>query len=92
MSADSPLPEPRGAIKICSACGAMIARKDCHHNRYGEYICHDCQAHGVRFTWNRRLHVRWREFRKARGQQVTWALIVCGAATGGLLWLFRLLD
>ncbi len=79
-------------MKICSACGATVARTDCHRNRYREYICHACQARGVRFTWSRRLHTRWRQFRKARGRQLAWALIVFGSASAGLVWLVRLLD
>jgi hypothetical protein len=42
-------------LKKCSACGAVVQRKDCHKNRYGEYICRECQAKGVLFTPRRRL-------------------------------------
>ncbi|MBK9574037.1 MAG: hypothetical protein IPO43_15545 [Rhodoferax sp.] len=34
----------------CAACGQVVARRDCHKNRYAEYICHACQATGIRFT------------------------------------------
>ena len=34
----------------CASCGKVVARRDCHKNRYTEYICHACQATGVRFT------------------------------------------
>lgn len=36
--------------RICSVCGAAVARKDCHKNRYTEYICRKCQAAGIKFT------------------------------------------
>ena len=34
----------------CAACGTVVARKECHRNRYAEYICHPCQAKGIKFT------------------------------------------
>lgn len=36
--------------RVCSACGATVARKDCHRNRYAEHICRQCQAAGIKFT------------------------------------------
>jgi hypothetical protein len=42
--------------KVCSTCGTNVERKDCHRNRFGEYICRSCQAAGVKFSWRRRLH------------------------------------
>ncbi len=46
--------------KTCSACSSVVARQACHRNRYGEYICHGCQAKGTRFTWPHRVrhHLR----------------------------------
>ena len=41
--------------KTCSACGASVARQDCHKNRFGEYICHDCQALGIGSTRRSRI-------------------------------------
>jgi hypothetical protein len=41
--------------KVCSSCRLVVARSDCHKNRYGEYICRACQASGVRFTRRRRF-------------------------------------
>jgi hypothetical protein len=41
---------PSATSKVCSSCGLIVARSDCHKNRYGEYICRACQASGVRFT------------------------------------------
>jgi len=44
-------------LKKCSACGEVVRRRDCHKNRYGEYICRQCQAKGIRFTpWRVFLH------------------------------------
>lgn len=41
----------------CSACGTVVARKECHRNRYAEYICRACQAKGIKFTpHGRRRH------------------------------------
>src|SRR5659263_519003 len=37
-------------MRVCSACSATIERKDCHKNRYLEYICRKCRAEGVKFT------------------------------------------
>ena len=37
-------------LRVCSACGANIDRKDGHKNRYSEYICRKCQAAGIKFT------------------------------------------
>ncbi len=34
----------------CAVCGKVVPRRDCHKNRYMEYICHACQATGIRFT------------------------------------------
>ena len=42
-------------LKKCSVCGTAVRRRDCHKNRYGEYICRPCQANGVRFTPRRQL-------------------------------------
>ncbi len=45
--------------RICSACGATVARYDCHKNRYGEYICRKCQRAGIKFTWRLRNLKKW---------------------------------
>ncbi len=37
-------------FKVCSACSVTIERKDCHKNRYSEYICRKCHATGIKFT------------------------------------------
>ena len=42
-------------LKKCSACGEVVRRRDCHKNRYAEYICRQCQDKGIRFTPRRRL-------------------------------------
>lgn len=36
--------------RVCSACGTSVAREDCHKNRYGEYICRECQSAGIKFV------------------------------------------
>ncbi len=34
----------------CSACGNTVSRVDCHKNRFGEYICRECQEAGIKAT------------------------------------------
>jgi hypothetical protein len=34
----------------CFSCGATVLRRDCHKNRYGEYVCRACQGGGARFS------------------------------------------
>jgi hypothetical protein len=41
--------------KVCSTCDATVERKDCHKNRFAEYICRKCQAAGVKSSWHQRL-------------------------------------
>lgn len=42
----------------CSACGTLVPRKECHRNRYAEYICRACQTKGIKFTRHgRRRHL-----------------------------------
>lgn len=36
--------------RVCSACGTSVAREECHKNRYGEYICRECQSVGIKFV------------------------------------------
>lgn len=71
---------------ICSACGATVERKDCHRNRYGEYICRRCQAAGIRFTWHQRLqHLRQGMLVKLLlGLLVLGLLLIWGLAVGFL--------
>ena len=59
---DSPVPfEAADPLRVCSACGATVARQDCHKNRYAEYICHQCQRDGTSFTRRAQLRhlFRW---------------------------------
>lgn len=30
-------------LRTCLACAREVDRKDCHRNRHGKYICHECQ-------------------------------------------------
>lgn len=46
----APLRPSHRMLRVCSACGVNIERKDCHKNRYSEYICRKCQAAGIKFT------------------------------------------
>ena len=42
-------------LRVCSSCGATVERKDCHKNRFGEYICRKCQAAQTNLTWRQRM-------------------------------------
>ena len=55
-----------GNLKVYSARGATVERKDCHKNRYAEYICRPCLAKGRKFTHDGRLRYRasWRHVMK----------------------------
>ena len=53
-------PDRTAMFKVCAACGATVDRKDCHKNRYAEYICRNCSSAGIKFTWRRRLWCRAR--------------------------------
>lgn len=46
-------------FRKCSGCGLTVSRGDCHKNRYGEYLCRNCQAAGMKFTGAARSR-RWR--------------------------------
>ena len=37
-------------MMVCSACGSTVSRADCHKNRFGEYICSECQDTGLKAT------------------------------------------
>lgn len=46
-------------LRKCCGCGSTVSRKDCHKNRYGQYICRTCQAAGLKFTRGARLRYWW---------------------------------
>ena len=69
--------------RACAGCRLLVAREQCHRNRYSEYICKSCQAKGIRFTWPNRL----RDY--SRRSIVTLTVIaICGAIGMLILWLF----
>jgi hypothetical protein len=41
--------------RTCTACGATVHRTEVHKNRYGQYICRDCRASGVRAVGRHRM-------------------------------------
>lgn len=49
------MPETTIRLKVCVGCKKEVPRQDCHRNRYGEYICKDCQAAGLKYTWRHAL-------------------------------------
>ena len=69
--------------KVCSTCRAEVARQDCHKNRFGEYICSNCQAAGVKASRFRIMrHVSKKLLRK-----VLWALSGAGLFVV-IVWMF----
>lgn len=54
-------------LRVCSSCAETVERKDCHKNRYSQYICRRCQisgaksAHGApwRYFARRRSLLKW---------------------------------
>lgn len=48
-------------LKKCGSCGASVERKDCHKNRFAEYICRKCQAAGIKVSWRQRLQALLRK-------------------------------
>lgn len=72
--------------KTCSSCGTKVARQDCHKNRFGEYICRNCQQAGVVATRNSRF---WAWVKRAL-RRSAWGLVgtVIVLAILSLLFLF----
>ena len=69
--------------KVCFKCGATVARRECHKNRFGEYVCRTCQAAGIKASWAQRL----RQMSKKMFRQVL--LWLAGAAVAALfVWMF----
>ena len=69
--------------KACFKCDAMVARTDCHKNRFGEYVCRSCQAAGVKASWVQRM----RQMSKKMLRQVL--LWLAGAGLAAIfVWLF----
>lgn len=54
----------------CSGCGVTVARRDCHKNRYGEYVCRTCQAAGMKSTRT----ARWRRWLGQTPGIILWSL------------------
>ena len=63
--------------KRCATCGNNVERKDCHKNRFGEYICRTCQAAGLKATpLRKQRHVTKKMLKK----MARWALLGMAAA------------
>ena len=76
-----PTPYPNEP-KICSVCGLTVARRDCHKDRYGKYICKNCQAAGVK------PGLRERTLRGARrALRAFWLGLAGVMAAGVLAWI-----
>lgn len=82
-----PTPYPNEP-KICSVCGVTVARKDCHKNRYGKYICRNCQAAGVKPTRRQKLL-----FGTKRAVWGAWVVLAVLVVLGALGWIgYALLE
>jgi hypothetical protein len=62
--------------RVCAECGAVVARRDCHKNRYGEYLCRACLKAGIRSTARGRARSLTR---RAAGTGLRW-LVYAGLA------------
>ncbi len=66
----------------CATCGNTVERKNCHKNRFGEYICRTCQAAGLKATpLRKQRHVTKKVIKK----MTRWALLLAGGAVAYLL-------
>ena len=75
----------------CFACSISVDRKDCHKNRYDEYICRKCQSAGVKITLRRRLLNLKKKLQKL--EFMFWRLLLwSGLAVSILLMLFRMFE
>jgi hypothetical protein len=69
--------------KVCATCGTHVEREDCHKNRFGEYICRNCQEAGIKFTWKQRL----RQLTKTTVRRIVWSLTFTAIAVV-FVWMF----
>ena len=69
-------------LRVCSSCAATVERKDCHKNRYSQYICRRCQEAGVKFIRSKRQRSSGK-----RGVLLAWTVSVffLGAAIASLI-------
>ena len=78
-------------LKTCSACNISIERKNCHKNRYNEYICRTCQSAGVKLTWRRRLKNLRKKLEKIEPK--FWRIAIKTGLAVFVLWmLFRTFE
>jgi hypothetical protein len=77
-------------LKTCSACRATAERKDLHKNRYGEYLCRECQAAGIKLTGRQRLRNLIAKIKKHERQ--AWLIVIRLGMLALALWLlFKML-
>ena len=72
-------------LKTCSACKKSIERKDCHENRYGEYICRSCQSDGVKVTRRQRFLNLKKKMQETEPK--IWRLLIGTILAFSVLWL-----
>ena len=66
-------------LRECAACARQVERKDCHRNRYREYICRECQSSGRRFTIRGKMQKTTKRVGKTM-RMVGWTLFFLLAA------------
>lgn len=70
----------------CSSCRIAVLRKDCHRNRYGDYICRACQSAGVRHSLRARVRHGLR-----RSLQTAWIALALVLLVLLLGWIWYIL-
>jgi hypothetical protein len=88
MRQTSTISSPETRMKTCVGCGATVARRDCHRNRYGEYVCRTCQEAGIRFSPARSRVYRLTKLLRASR---TW-LVCLAVAVAVLATIYVLID
>ncbi len=71
-------------LTICPVCKTSVPRKDCHRNRYKEYVCRACVSEGARFTWGGRFSHRWRSV-----AVIFWVSLALVALIVLMIWMYN---
>ena len=72
-------------LKTCFSCGISVARKDCHKNRYKEYVCRSCQSVGVKLTGRQRFRRLKRIMQRI--EPTFWRIVIWVGLTASTLWV-----
>ena len=78
----APAADRESSPRNCTFCDQIITRKDCHRNRYGEYVCLECKKKGKRWSSRRRF------FRVAKRFLKFFIIgLISVSAASGYVWL-----